>query len=122
MSLLGKLLRKSGSKTVSKFIFFNLFAAFFNLSAIFLNLFVAFFNLFVVFFNLFAALFNLSVSFFNLFAALFSLFAAFINLFVSFFSVFASRKTVKAIFADRLCSGSQEFENGMPILTGWLPS
>ena len=55
------------AKTVSKFIFFNLFAAFFNLS-------VALFNLFGEFFNLFAAFSNLSTTFFSLFVAFFSLF------------------------------------------------
>ena len=41
------------SKTVSKFIFFNLFASFFNLLASFFNLFAPFFNLSVAFSDLF---------------------------------------------------------------------
>jgi len=73
-------LHKNDSKTVSKFIFFNLFAVFFNL-------FVAFFNLFETLFNLFVPLFNLSSTFLNLFASLFNLFAAFFNLFVPFLNL-----------------------------------
>jgi len=92
-------LHKNDSKTVSKFIFFNLFAVFFNL-------FVAFFNLFETLFNLFVPLFNLSSTFLNLFASLFNLFAAFFNLFVPFlnlsvvfFSVFAL--SLKSLIGDK---------------------
>ena len=77
------------AKTVSKFIFFNLFAAFFNLFAAFFNLSVSLLNLFEIFFNLFGAFFNLFETFINLSAAFFNLFVSLINLFAAFFSVFA---------------------------------
>jgi len=76
----GNYQKENGSKTVSKFIFFNLFAVFFNLFAAIFNLFVSFFNLFVAFFNLFGA-------FLNLFVPSFNLSASFLNLFAAFFSV-----------------------------------
>ena len=82
------------AKTVSKFIFFNLFAAFFNLFAAFFNLSVAFLNLFAAFFNLSVALFNLFGEFFNLFAAFSNLSTTFFSLFVAFFSLFISEFTV----------------------------
>jgi len=73
---------RKGLKTVSKFIFFNLFAAFFNLFVSFSNLYAAFFNLFVLLFSLFAALSNLFVPFFNLFVLLFSLFEVLFSVFL----------------------------------------
>ena len=68
--------RDLSPKTVSKFIFFNLFAAFFNLFVSFLNLFAAFFSLFGSFFNLLEVFLNLSAAFINLFVVLFSVFVA----------------------------------------------
>ena len=82
---------ENGEKTVSKFIFFNLYAAFFNLFAAFYNLFETFFNLSLSLFNLLAGFFNLFASFINLFAAFIDLSAALLNLFVLFFSERSSK-------------------------------
>ena len=65
---------EKSAKTVSKIIFFNLFAAF-------LNLFTLRFNLFAAFLNLFPTFFNLSEAFPSLFVSIFSLSAVFFNLF-----------------------------------------
>jgi hypothetical protein len=82
--------REKRAKTVSKFIFFNLFAAFLNLSVSFFNLFAALFNLSIPSFNLFVAFFNLSVSFFNLSVVLFNLFS---SLFMTQFPFFPQINT-----------------------------
>jgi hypothetical protein len=106
--------REKRAKTVSKFIFFNLFAAFFNLFVSFFNLFVSFLNLFVSFLNLFVSFLNLSVSFFNLFAALFNLSVPFFNLFTILFS----NKLSKTMRIDRMRQSQSEnypFIAGVPL-------
>jgi len=84
---------EKSAKTVSKIIFFNLFAAFLNLFTLRFNLFAAFLNLFPTFFNLSEAFPSLFVSIFSLSAVFFNLFAALFSLFVSLFSETTRRMT-----------------------------
>jgi len=104
--------RDPSPKTVSKFIFFNLFAVFFNLIAAFFNLFVSLFNLSAAFLNLFVLLLNLSVAFFNLFVSLLNLFAAFLNLFALFFRLFGSLSGDSAAESLRYASAVCVFYSG----------